>query len=100
MRWDAPGADVLALKPDTPGADAEDPGDEIEHGGLARAVGTDEPHQLAGEKLKRKYIQGPQAAEIVGEFSDFQNWLHAFYLVPKLILLADIFPLRRMPHKS
>ena len=30
-----------------PLAEAEDPGDEIEDGGLAGAVGTDEPHQLA-----------------------------------------------------
>ena len=67
----APVADVLAPEGDPAGADGEDPGDEIEHGGLAGAVGPDEPHQLPGENLQGKIGQGLEAAETVGEIDDF-----------------------------
>ena len=49
-----PGADVSLLKQNPPLADAEDAGDEIEHRGLARPVGADETHQLAGSDAQRK----------------------------------------------
>ena len=66
----APVADVLAPESDSAGAEAEDPGDEIEHGGLAGAVGPDKPHQLSGENLQGKIGQGLEAAEAVGKVGD------------------------------
>ncbi len=67
----APVADVLALKGDSALADGEDPGDEIEHGGLAGAVGPDEPHQLPRKNLQGKIGQGLEAAETVGKVDNF-----------------------------
>ena len=66
-----PGADVLALKENPPLGDAKDPGDEIEDGGLAGAVGADEAHQLPFLHLQGKIGDGLEAAEMVGEVDDF-----------------------------
>ena len=71
MRWLRQSADVFAPERDFAEADGEDPGDEIEHGGLAGAVRPDETHQLPRENLQGKMAQGLEAAETVGEFDDF-----------------------------
>ena len=71
MRWERPGADVLALKENPALIDAKNAGDEIENGGLAGAVGADEPHQLARLDLQGKIGDGLEAAEVMGQVDDF-----------------------------
>ncbi len=71
MRWLRQSLMSSPRKMIRPCADGEDPGDEIEHGGLAGAVGPDEPHQLPGENLQGKIGQGLEAAETVGKVDDF-----------------------------
>ena len=71
MRWLRQSLMSSPRKEIRAGADGEDPGDEIEHGGLAGAVGPDEPHQLPGENLQGKIGQGLEAAETVGKVDDF-----------------------------
>ena len=69
----APVADIFAPEENPALTDTKNPGDEIEHGGLARAVGPDEPHQLPGENLQGKIGQGLEAAETVGKVDDGQE---------------------------
>src|SRR6202022_2918672 len=53
----APGEDQLA------GAGGVDPGEHVEEGGLARAVGADEPQHAGLGQLEAERVEGDEAAE-------------------------------------
>ena len=58
---------VLAMELDLARRGDIQPGDHVEDGGLAGAVGADQPHQLARLDADVKIGHGPQAAEELGQ---------------------------------
>ena len=52
-------------------------GDQVEHGGLAGAVGPDEPDDLAGRDREVEPVDGLQPAEALAEPADLQTRGHA-----------------------
>src|SRR5207237_5983003 len=59
-------AHVHAVEQNLPGIDRIDSGDEIEHGGLAGAVGTDQSGAGAAPNREAELVDHAQPAEILG----------------------------------
>src|SRR5207302_861554 len=73
---DLPGSqagDVPAAENDAPGIRAQDLGNQAQKGGLARAVGPDQAHDLVARKLEAHGVDGGEAAETLGEHVDSEK---------------------------
>ena len=68
-----PLAHVEAGHPDGAGGGAHDAREDLDGGGLARAVGAQEAEDLARLHLKAEPVDGPEGAEILGEVVDFYH---------------------------
>ena len=66
-------ADLPPLEPDGAAVGHERPGQHVEDGALARAVGADQAEDLALGDLERDVVDGGEAAEALGESSDAQH---------------------------
>src|SRR5690606_5698423 len=58
------------------------PGEHVEQGGLARAVGTDQADQFALGDIHADAIDRPQAAEALLDAADFEQRHQASFAVP------------------
>ncbi len=65
--------DVLALKGDATLIEMQRPREQIEHRGLARAIGADQPEYLAGRQIEADVVHGDQAAEAPPRALDLQQ---------------------------
>ena len=65
--------ELAAVEPDGPGLGGDLAGDEIEHRGLARAIGPDEADDGAGRHVERQVTNGDQAAERLAQTADPQQ---------------------------
>jgi len=63
----------LALEVDLAGAGGEQAGDEVEHRGLAGAVGADEAVDAASGYFEADVLQHVQAAEMLADVTDGQQ---------------------------
>src|ERR1700738_1568667 len=54
-------------KTSSPAAGGVDPGEHVEEGGLARAVGADEPQHAGLGQLEAERVEGDEAPETPGE---------------------------------
>ena len=77
-------------------------GDQVDQGGLAGTVGSDDPHQFTGLHLKGDVLHGLNPAEALGKVGNASGWGRSFgfHLYPafKLVILAlDVMedPLRQ-----
>src|SRR5690606_22600135 len=66
-------ADHLACEGDLAGGGAVDPGEDVEGGGLAGAVGTDEAHELTGRDGQLEIREGLEAAEADGDVARMEH---------------------------
>src|SRR6202020_934733 len=64
--------DVVALQQDAPGIGFQHPGQQIDDGGLAGAVGTDQRVAGTGFDPQRQVARDPEAAEMLFQPSGFQ----------------------------
>src|SRR5690606_38544349 len=55
------------------GGGAVDPGEDVEGGGLAGAVGTDEAHELTGRDGQLEIREGLEAAEADGDVARMEH---------------------------
>jgi hypothetical protein len=67
------GGDVLASQQHAALAGLQLPGDEVEIGRLARAVGPDDGSERAGQERARNVVDGHVAAEADGEVAGFEH---------------------------
>ena len=67
--------DALAVEADAAVGGGVHAGDDVERGGLTRAVGSDEGHDLALVDLQTQVIHGDHAAELHGDILNRQNVL-------------------------
>src|SRR5207244_12326941 len=67
-------SDVLAAENDAPRIGAQDLGDQAQKGGLPRAVGPDQAHDLVARKLEAHRVDGGEAAETLGERVNAEKW--------------------------
>ena len=74
----APG-NVGAVEPDRTGVEARNPAQAVEQGGLPAAVGTDEPHHLAGVDADVHPIHRGEAAEALHHTAGFQQGGHGSF---------------------
>ena len=65
--------DINAFEADGPGVGADDPGEAVDEGGFAGAVGADERSDLPRRDAERHVSQGRQAAEIFAEVGNLQQ---------------------------
>ena len=56
LRFNRLGDQIVPVDSDVPTRRLQDPGERAQRSGLARAVRTDESHDLAGRHLKRKIV--------------------------------------------
>src|SRR2546422_807082 len=68
-----PPALVWAERANPPRHGAEDPGDDVEERGLARAGGADDGQALAGRDDQVHVVEGEEPAEAVGELLDLEG---------------------------
>ena len=64
---------IGALEADGPGVGPDDPGETVDEGGLAGAVGADEGSDLAPAGDEADVVQGRQTAEMLAEAGNFQQ---------------------------
>jgi hypothetical protein len=68
--------DVLPEEGDVAAGDVVDAGDEVEDGGLSRAVGADEPAELSLLKDEAHVVHGVDAAEEFVDAAEFEGEGH------------------------
>src|SRR5689334_17574602 len=69
------GRRVEAVEGDHPAGWAEEGGQHLDGGGLARPVGPEEREELAGTDLERDAIDGADVAERLDQVLDVDHWL-------------------------
>ena len=87
--------DVFAQQLDTPAVDRQEAGDRGEQRGLARAVGPDQRHDAALINRQCGVVDGPQAAEDLGQSGNFQHHFATFAKRGLRFLKRSISPLGR-----
>jgi hypothetical protein len=65
--------DAASVQQDFAAAGSETPGDQVEHRGLAGAVGADQAGDLALPDLERDGVDGGHPAEMFGYVSGLQH---------------------------
>ena len=76
MWWAGRPAISGAVEEDFPLIGPDDPGEAVNQGGLAGAVGADERRDLALLGLKAHLGEGRQAPEVLAEAGYVQQWFH------------------------
>jgi hypothetical protein len=74
--------DVLPEVEHPPGVRRVKPGHQVEHRGLAGAVGTDDAHRFVLIHAKGKLVDGNHAAEALPEVVNFER-LHSVVSIPR-----------------